>query len=135
MRPDLTRIVDAFQNDIVQFTSKLIQTRSLPGQEQAVAELVQTTMEQLGYDHVWRDGGGNVIGRMGGQSSDSSLMLNCHMDCVDTGDESKWRPISYGDVLTVLPFGNTIVDVNLKGADVVAALENGLSQVATSVRW
>src|SRR2546428_32261 len=41
MRPDLTRIVDAFQNDLVQFTRKLIQTRSLPGEEQAVGALVQ----------------------------------------------------------------------------------------------
>jgi succinyl-diaminopimelate desuccinylase len=99
MRPDLTRIVDAFQNDIVQFTRRLIQTRGLPGQEQAVAELVQTQMERLDYDHVWRDGGGNVIGRMGGQSSDSSLMLNCHMDCVDTGDESKWPYPPYAGVV------------------------------------
>ncbi|WP_137127704.1 bifunctional UDP-sugar hydrolase/5'-nucleotidase [Roseomonas sp. HF4] len=38
--------------------------------------------------------------------------------------------VTYGDVLTVLPFGNTIAVMGLRGADVVAALENGLSQGA-----
>ena len=34
-----------------------------------------------------------------------------------------------GDVLTVLPFQNTVATFQLKGADVLAALENGLSEV------
>jgi 5'-nucleotidase/UDP-sugar diphosphatase len=36
--------------------------------------------------------------------------------------------ISYGDVLEVLPFGNRLMAFDLSGADVLAALENGLSQ-------
>jgi putative selenium metabolism hydrolase len=99
MRPDLTRIVDAFENDIIRFTSKLIQTPSLPGQEGAVAALVQAEMERLGYDRVWRDQAGNVIGQMGGESSDTSLMLNSHLDCVNTGDESKWPYPPYAGVI------------------------------------
>ena len=38
--------------------------------------------------------------------------------------------VTYGDVLTTLPFGNTVATMGLRGADVVAALENGLSQGA-----
>ncbi len=37
--------------------------------------------------------------------------------------------VTLGDVLTVLPFGNTVATFELKGSDVVAALENGVSQV------
>lgn len=37
--------------------------------------------------------------------------------------------ITMGEVLTVLPFQNTLATFELKGADVIAALENGLSQV------
>lgn len=37
--------------------------------------------------------------------------------------------ITMGEVLTVLPFSNTMATMQLKGSDVVAALENGLSQV------
>jgi len=37
--------------------------------------------------------------------------------------------VTMGEVLTVLPFQNTLSTFQLKGADVVAALENGVSQV------
>jgi 5'-nucleotidase len=37
--------------------------------------------------------------------------------------------VTMGDVLTVLPFQNTISTFQLTGADVIAALENGLSQI------
>jgi 5'-nucleotidase/UDP-sugar diphosphatase len=38
--------------------------------------------------------------------------------------------VTMGDVLSVLPFQNTIATFQLTGADVLAALENGLSQIA-----
>lgn len=37
-------------------------------------------------------------------------------------------PVSMGEVYTVLPFQNTLATFQLKGSDVVAALENGASQ-------
>ncbi|MCO6179965.1 5'-nucleotidase C-terminal domain-containing protein [Ciceribacter sp. RN22] len=37
--------------------------------------------------------------------------------------------VTMGEVLTVLPFQNTLATFQLKGADIVAALENGLSQI------
>ncbi len=38
-------------------------------------------------------------------------------------------PITMGEVMTVLPFQNLLADFGLAGADVVAALESGVSQV------
>ncbi|MBD9373499.1 5'-nucleotidase C-terminal domain-containing protein [Rhizobium sp. ARZ01] len=38
-------------------------------------------------------------------------------------------PVSMGEVVTVLPFQNTVSTFQLKGADLVTALENGLSQI------
>ncbi|MGI9521174.1 MAG: bifunctional metallophosphatase/5'-nucleotidase [Hyphomicrobiaceae bacterium] len=37
--------------------------------------------------------------------------------------------VTMGDILTVLPFQNTLSTFQLKGRDVVAALENGVSQI------
>ncbi|WP_075291294.1 5'-nucleotidase C-terminal domain-containing protein [Pararhizobium arenae] len=37
--------------------------------------------------------------------------------------------VTMGEVLTVLPFQNSLATFQLKGSDVVAALENGLSQI------
>ncbi|WP_122519545.1 bifunctional metallophosphatase/5'-nucleotidase [Pannonibacter phragmitetus] len=42
---------------------------------------------------------------------------------IDSGE------ITMGEVLTVLPFQNTLATFQLKGSDVVAALENGVSKV------
>lgn len=42
---------------------------------------------------------------------------------IDEGD------VTMGEVLTVLPFQNTLSTFQLKGSDVVAALENGVSQL------
>ena len=38
-------------------------------------------------------------------------------------------PVTWGDVLAVLPFSNTLATLKLSGADIRAALENGLSGV------
>ena len=38
-------------------------------------------------------------------------------------------PVSYGQVLEVLPFGNRVLQLDLSGADVLAALENGFSRM------
>ena len=38
-------------------------------------------------------------------------------------------PVTMGDVLSVLPFQNTLSTFQLKGADIEAALENGASQI------
>jgi 5'-nucleotidase / UDP-sugar diphosphatase len=42
---------------------------------------------------------------------------------IDAGD------VTMGEVLTVLPFQNTLSTFQIKGADMIAALENGVSQV------
>jgi 5'-nucleotidase len=42
---------------------------------------------------------------------------------IDTG------PVAMGEVLTVLPFQNTLATFKLTGADLMVALENGLSQI------
>ncbi|MCV3735924.1 5'-nucleotidase C-terminal domain-containing protein [Rhizobium sp. TRM96647] len=38
-------------------------------------------------------------------------------------------PVSMGEVITVLPFQNTVSTFGLKGSDIVVALENGLSEI------
>jgi putative selenium metabolism hydrolase len=52
-------------------------------------------MECLGYDEVWVDEVGNVIGCIAGAGG-PSLMLNGHMDHVDAGDPAHWSYPPYG---------------------------------------
>ncbi len=115
MRPDLTRAVTAFQDDVVRFAQKLIQTKSLSGRESEVADVVQNEMQQLGYDQTWRDEVGNVVGMMKGSDGGKSVMLNSHIDHVDVGDESKWpHPPYAATIADEFIWGRAACDV--KGA-------------------
>src|SRR5262249_57942495 len=40
--------------------------------------------------------------------------------------------VTMGEVITVLPFGNTLATMKLKGVDLVTALENGVSKIDAS---
>jgi putative selenium metabolism hydrolase len=75
---------------MIDFGRRLIQTPSLPGEERAIAELTANEMKRLGYDDVWTDRVGNVIGVARGSRSGSSVQFNAHFDHVDIGDPGLW---------------------------------------------
>ncbi len=66
--------------------------------------ITDAVLEETGVDIVLQNGGGIRADIAGGQ-------------------------VTIGDVLTVLPFGNLISTFELSGADVLAALENGVGRV------
>jgi putative selenium metabolism hydrolase len=67
----------------------------MPGREAQVAALIQAEMERLGYDRVWLDEVGNVVGHIEGGAG-TSLMLNGHMDHVDAGAPDLWPYPPFG---------------------------------------
>ncbi|MEJ7761215.1 MAG: M20/M25/M40 family metallo-hydrolase [Thermomicrobiales bacterium] len=85
---------------------RLIQTPSPSGDERRAADLVIEAMRGLGYDDVWRDDAGNVIGHLRGAGSGARVQFNTHLDHVSPGDHALWaRP----------PFGGVIEDGILYG--------------------
>ncbi|MFW5942202.1 MAG: M20 family metallopeptidase [Chloroflexota bacterium] len=93
--------------DCVRFAQRLIQTPSMPGEEAAIAALIETELRKLGFDDVWMDEAGNVNGRIHGQNRDlPALVLNTHMDHVDPGDPDLWP---------VPPYSGEIVDGRIVG--------------------
>ncbi|HUP27497.1 MAG TPA: M20/M25/M40 family metallo-hydrolase [Chloroflexia bacterium] len=99
------------QAPMVDFTRRLIQTPSLPGEEGDVARLVAEEMATLGYDQIRIDEVGSVIGiiRPTGEHASAPMrriMLNTHIDQVDVGDESRWP---------YPPFEGRIVDGEIWG--------------------
>jgi putative selenium metabolism hydrolase len=78
--------------EIVAFAQKLIQTPSLSGEEQAVADLVERRMRELGYDQVHRDAMHNVVGVLKGSGGGTSLLFNGHLDHAGVGEMP--RPFS-----------------------------------------
>src|SRR5512136_43580 len=91
----LVALAEASRADMVAFAQRLVQTPSLPGQEEAMAALVQAEMVRLGYDQVWIDEVGNVVGRIAGHGG-PPLLFNGHMDHVDAGDPARWPHPPFG---------------------------------------
>jgi acetylornithine deacetylase/succinyl-diaminopimelate desuccinylase-like protein len=73
---------EGLQRDVLAFAEALIRTPSVTGDESKVAELVETKMREIGYDKVFRDEAGNVVGVLIGREADPTVLLNCHLDTV-----------------------------------------------------
>jgi succinyl-diaminopimelate desuccinylase len=82
---------DELLKDCINFTQRLVQTPSMPYQEENVAQLIAEEMNRLQFDEVWLDKIGNVYGRIHGRDrSQGALVLNSHTDHVDPGEPSLW---------------------------------------------
>ena len=92
----LVALTDRYRAELIVFCQRIVQTPSLPGKEGDVAGLIRAEMERLGYDEVWIDDWGNVVGLLRGQGTGRSVMFNGHMDHVDPGDPADWLYPPYG---------------------------------------
>ncbi len=97
------------QEQLVAFAQALVRIPSLSGQEAAVAQRLAEEMEALGFDAVWQDAMGNIIGRIG-SGERPVLVFNGHMDTVGISDPAAWQ---YD------PFGGELVDGKLFGRGAV----------------
>jgi putative selenium metabolism hydrolase len=117
-------LAEGNRDGLVAFAQSLVRTPSLPGQEGDVAALVQAEMTHLGYDEVWVDEAGNVIGRVTGGEG-PSLMFNGHMDVVETGDPARWPyPPHGGELHDGMLWGRGAAD--MKGALAAIVYAGGL---------
>lgn len=86
----------------VEFCQRLIRVPALPGEEKNVADLYLAEMEKLGYDEVFRDSWGNVVGIIRGTQPGPTIMYNAHLDHVEPGDPAEWLGYDpYGAVIDV----------------------------------
>jgi len=83
------------KNDIVDFTQRLIQTPSLSGDEELLAELVLAELRKLNYDYTFVDGIGNVVGIMYGKDSDKNTLFSSHMDHNNPEELDLWEYSPY----------------------------------------
>jgi len=73
--------------NLIQFTQKSVQTTSITGQERTFIQLVSNEMNVLGYDRVWIDDAGTVIGEINGISPGKTILLDAHADTVSVNPE------------------------------------------------
>lgn len=109
--------VDAFANVIIGSSGMFFDGERIPGlrsQEMALGNLVTDTM--LAFDQITPLNVEAALTNGGGIRAS-----------INQGD------VSFGDALSVLPFGNSLVVMDLTGEELVAAIDNGLTWAYDSV--
>lgn len=94
------------RDELLELSQQAIRIKSLSGEEQQVACLLQSKMQEMGYDEVWIDPYGSVIGKINGTGTGPSVLFDGHIDTVPVNSPEKW---------TFDPFGATVVDGKLYG--------------------
>lgn len=89
----------AMWDNMVRFAQRLVQTPSISGEEGKVADLICDEMRKLGYDRVFRDSTGNVVGVITGSEGGESILYNFHMDHVSPGNLDAWEYPPYEGVI------------------------------------
>ncbi|HKJ81480.1 MAG TPA: M20/M25/M40 family metallo-hydrolase [Ignavibacteriaceae bacterium] len=93
--------------DASQFTSELIRTQSRSNNEKAAAELVAKKLQELGFDKVFIDDIGNVVGILFGYEAKPTLLLNTHLDTV--------TPLESDPIWEDTPYSGTIKNGKIYG--------------------
>ena len=104
----INKIFDEIQNDLIDFTQRLIRVESYTGKETETSKLVKDEMIKLGYDDVTVDKYGSVLGKLG--SGDKHILYDGHIDVVEAPDKDEWL---------YPPFEAKIVDGKLYGRGAV----------------
>ena len=80
--------VAAQREDIITFLRELCAIPSYDSQIRKVGERAESEMRKLGFEDVWFDQMGNVVGKIG--SGPVKLLYDSHIDTVGIGDPDSW---------------------------------------------
>jgi len=105
----INELSEKYRNYTAENLSKLVKIKSLSTQEKDVQLELKRQMEEAGFDKVWIDGLGNVIGKIG--NGKKILAIDGHMDTVDMGNMDNWdfNPLS-GEIKDGFVHGRGTVD-------------------------
>lgn len=95
MHTILRQKTEGINQDLVAFAQTLVRTPSVGLGEGDAAWQVESMMQSLSYDKVFRDESGNVVGVLFGRESEPTVLLNSHLDTVPPGDWDSWDGSPY----------------------------------------
>jgi putative selenium metabolism hydrolase len=89
MKDKIRSAAESLRDDITAFLREIIAIPSVCGNEGAVIARLQKAMEDFGYDEVYVDAFGNLIGRIG--NGKKLIAMDGHADTVDVGNPDNWQ--------------------------------------------
>ena len=81
--------VAAQREDIITFLKELCAIPSYDSQIRAVGERAEAEMRKLGFEEIWWDRMGNIVGRIG--NGPTKLLYDSHIDTVGIGAPEEWE--------------------------------------------
>ncbi|MGI5839424.1 MAG: YgeY family selenium metabolism-linked hydrolase [bacterium] len=91
---------------LISLCRELIRRESLSGAEGGVAALLTEEMKAMGFDEVWTDSYGSVVGKVKGTGGGKSVLFDGHVDTVPVSNKEQW---------TRAPFGGEVADGRIYG--------------------
>lgn len=104
----INALAEKYKDYTAENLSNLVKIKSVSMKEKEVQMELKRQMEEAGFDKVWIDGLGNVIGQIG--NGKKKLAIDGHMDTVDVGNPANW---------TFDPFCGTVKDGFVHGRGTV----------------
>ncbi len=85
----ISKMVADAETDILKFFREIVAIPSMRNQIGPVGERIGEEMKKLGYDEVYVDKYGSIVGKIG--TGDKILLYDSHIDTVDVGDPDQWE--------------------------------------------
>ncbi len=79
--------------ELVEFTREIVKIPSVTGSEGEVVNHIARRMRGAGFDRVFQDRMGNVVGQLG--TGRTKVLFDAHVDTVEPGDLSAWTHDPY----------------------------------------
>ncbi|PJF44994.1 MAG: YgeY family selenium metabolism-linked hydrolase [Phototrophicales bacterium] len=81
--------IETQREDIITFLKELCAIPSMDSQIREVGERAADEMRKLGFDRIWFDAMGNIVGQIG--DGPRKLLYDSHLDTVGIGDPDEWE--------------------------------------------
>ena len=105
----LIQAADALQNDTAQILQDLIRIRSYNEEEEEIVRYIEGKMQDFGFDEVFIDGLGSIVGRIG--QGPLKILWDAHIDTVQVTEGESWRfPPFEGVIDNGVIYGRGAVD-------------------------
>ena len=80
---------EGYKEDMTKFLRDLIKAKGESTEEKEKVYRIKEEMEKLGFDKVWIDGMGNILGYMG--TGEVTIGFDAHIDTVGIGEIKNWK--------------------------------------------
>ena len=116
----IKKMSEKYRDYTAEVLSEMVKVPSFSGEEENVIKKIEELCNKAGFDEVYIDGLGNLIGRVG--SGSKKIVFDAHIDTVTVGDPDQWDtdPFS-GEITDGLVKGRGSTDQKGGAASMIAA--------------